>query len=1007
MAMSVTDKATAWPSIALHALILESDRIGADQIEPVIQDCYPGSVLTITDQVDDVRAKFASTPFDLVVLAIEPFTEAHPGLLDQLRRLEMAMPTVLIVGADEEHRIHESFPELCSTWELVSRQNLTPLVLERRIRKAIDNHQQRWELTHLQHAFRSSLVQYRNLFDEVPDLIFLCDRSGCLLDVNAAAARLLDTSKEDLLMQPIFEKFGISREDFDRLLCSASTDHGLIEDLEIEFRPPGREPVYGLIHLIRWDQGIGRPVQFQGVVKDISPHKRLEQRLRRSEDRYKTLYDMARISSSSLRLDEVVKRSLARIHDCCAARGTLLLINDCYEELNLLEAIEFPEEHFQRLHEAPPVRLGKGLIGTLCIKGGVHRIENPAAELEHPVLRSWALAFPDCQMVAAVLGRGNPTLPASILLMLIDAEAARHRDNELFAGLSKTLEMGMTNCFHYANSQEAEARYRELWDHAPAFFISMLKGGAIIEINKTAVEALGYQPQELIGKPFKILVKDDEYENYEEHHNSLMAAGLPQDYELCLRRRNGEPMIVSIKSDPLYDRHGQRIGEKSVLYDITRDKMMEARLRDYAENLERMVEERTIELNQTMTFLNSILEGSTEYAIVALDQKGTFLHFNRGAQLLFDHDPLQLVGQRRFDVLLNFENTPWASLEAMLAHVDEKGVVVEEIPMVSYDQRQMIALLTVNRLKVTTPNNLTYVAIIRDITEQKEMEDLLKLYTENLQQVIEEKSRELDAQHIQLIQSSKLATLGEMATGIAHELNQPLSGIRTRAQLVTKAIERGIVKRERIEQNQEEIIQLVDRISTIINHMRIFARQDQQKFSPFRLTQSIHGALNLIGEQLRIHAIEVKTEYPAEVPLVLGEPSQIEQVVLNLIANARDALDARGEHERHRANEYHKCLTLRLTMPTPQEIGLEIHDNGMGMSDETRGKVFEPFFTTKPVGRGTGLGLSISYGILTNHNGRLEVESAEGEGTCFRMILPVWDGSEEVAEVARPNDLPL
>jgi C4-dicarboxylate-specific signal transduction histidine kinase len=303
----------------------------------------------------------------------------------------------------------------------------------------------------------------------------------------------------------------------------------------------------------------------------------------------------------------------------------------------------------------------------------------------------------------------------------------------------------------------------------------------------------------------------------------------------------------------------------------------------------------------------------------------------------------------------------------------------------------MIALLTINRLRMPTTNDLSYVAIIRDVTEQKEMEDLLKLYTENLQQVIEEKSRELDRQHIQIIQSSKLATLGEMATGIAHELNQPLSGIRTRAQLLIKSLQRGILKRDRIEQNQREVIQLIDRITNIIDHMRIFARQDQQKFSPFRLTQSIKGAMDM----------------PQETPLVLGEPLQIEQVLLNLLSNARDALDLRAELERQRAREYHKLLTLRVRVASQKEIMLEVEDNGIGMNEETRSKIFDPFFTTKPVGRGTGLGLSISYGILTNHNGHMEVESQEERGTKFAITLPIWDGSDEVAQVVRREDVPL
>jgi signal transduction histidine kinase len=185
--------------------------------------------------------------------------------------------------------------------------------------------------------------------------------------------------------------------------------------------------------------------------------------------------------------------------------------------------------------------------------------------------------------------------------------------------------------------------------------------------------------------------------------------------------------------------------------------------------------------------------------------------------------------------------------------------------------------------------------------------------------------------------------------------------------------------------------------------MRIFSRQDQQHFSPFKLTQSIDGAFSLLGEQLRIHAIEIEREIPEDVPFVLGEPLQIEQVILNLLSNARDAIDARAEMERQHpgaGKNRPKRIVLRIRQIAAGELGLEVTDNGTGMSEEVRGKIFEPFYTTKPVGRGTGLGLSISYGIVASHNGRIEVESQIGVGTTFRVVLPICECAEPKARSA-------
>ena len=135
---------------------------------------------------------------------------------------------------------------------------------------------------------------------------------------------------------------------------------------------------------------------------------------------------------------------------------------------------------------------------------------------------------------------------------------------------------------------------------------------------------------------------------------------------------------------------------------------------------------------------------------------------------------------------------------------------------------------------------------------------------------VRRREEEMRAHQRELSHMNRFAILGELAAGLAHELNQPLSGIRTRAQLLAKMVERGKAEPPKILDTQQHIMELVDRISRIIHHMRIFARQDQLRFAPFQLTQSIDGALSLLGEQLRIHAIEITKDIPEDLPRVLG-----------------------------------------------------------------------------------------------------------------------------------------
>ncbi|MCL5271588.1 MAG: PAS domain S-box protein, partial [bacterium] len=972
----------------LQVLVLESAPPFATTVGECVSTVFPDSRVDRAGDPESFSRGLAAGEYDLFVLSLAPLAAAHGALLHEIRQRAPASPALLLVRpADEESLIEmidaaAAEEEIPDGWEVAACEQPSPRIIGHHLHRAVSRHRYAWEAAHLTRAFQSSLARYRHLFDESADLLYICDRKGCLTEVNARVLKVLGRPKVELLMKPVWEVFGFGQDVFEQLVAGAAAGDeaaageaasgddddangtaAVAQEVEIECHPPDGPTIYGMTQLKRW-QDDSRRVHFQGIIRDVSPHRQLERQLRHSEEKYKTLYSLARISSSSLRLGEVTRQSLRLMHRCCQSRGTLLLLNRHYEELNLQEAVDLPDDLMQEFERAGPPHIGRDLLGRWAITPGVHSLLPDQAGELHPVVGHWLARHPDCVLVGSTLGRGNPILPAGLLLMLIprgaeqsiqedlEDESGEGTEGDMLTGLSKTLEMGITNCFYYAHSQETELRYRELWENAPALFISVLKRGIIYEINQTAVQALGYSLQELIGQSFHRIVHPDDAGLFDRHHQALMQTGVAQGYELRLIKRNGDQMVVRLKSEPVRNRDGDIIGEKSVLHDITHDKEMEAQLRDYAENLEKKVEERTTELTETMNFLHGILEGSTEYAIAGLDEKGRFLHFNQGAQLLFGQPAEEVVNREGLERFIDFGHAPWSDLAGLLRAVDDKGVLTEELSMLRTEGRSMIALLTINRLKSPAANRLTYVAIVRDITEQKELEDLLKLYTENLQQVIDQKSRELDRQHIQLIQSSKLATLGEMATGIAHELNQPLSGIRTRAQLILKALERNMLNPERIDQGQNEIIQLVDRITRIIHHMRIFARQDQQQFAPFKLTQSIEGALSLLGEQLRIHGVEVETEIPGQVPLVLGEPLQIEQVILNLMGNARDSLDERAEMERAggaRA-EYAKVIRLRIGQETPHEVCLWVIDNGTGMTDEVKQKIFEPFYTTKPVG---------------------------------------------------------
>lgn len=247
---------------------------------------------------------------------------------------------------------------------------------------------------------------------------------------------------------------------------------------------------------------------------------------------------------------------------------------------------------------------------------------------------------------------------------------------------------------------------------------------------------------------------------------------------------------------------------------------------------------------------------------------------------------------------------------------------------------------------------------------------------EDTNRQLENSYQDLQNAQAQLIQSSKLASLGEMATGIAHELNQPLFTIRMSANNLIKAIEKNISHNPI--PSLQKVIRQVDRASQIINHLRTFGRDTQHSAkSEEDLNRIIEDALSMLKEQLLKRNIEITMELSPTPLLIYCQPVQVEQVLVNLLTNARDAL----------ATQSIKKICLRSLRQDPWII-MELSDTGTGISPEIQEKIFDPFFTTKEVGIGTGLGLSISYGIIRDHQGKLEVESELGQGSCFRIYLP-------------------
>lgn len=269
--------------------------------------------------------------------------------------------------------------------------------------------------------------------------------------------------------------------------------------------------------------------------------------------------------------------------------------------------------------------------------------------------------------------------------------------------------------------------------------------------------------------------------------------------------------------------------------------------------------------------------------------------------------------------------------------------------------------------------------LIKEIAERKKVQERL-----------ENAIKQLNSTTSQLVQSEKMTALGELTSGIAHELNQPLNVMKIISQSAMKDIQHRRYTPKNIKEDLPEIIQQIDKMSDIIIHMMTLSKRKEEKLASeeFSINTPVENAFKLIGEQLKTEGIAVDLQLTPDLPNIIGDPLEIEHALLNIITNARNALNETGREKKQLGVKSY-------IQENKASVCVDITDNGKGIPSSDQEKIFQPFFTTvsaiKPDGipvTGKGLGLSIARKIIEDHNGTIEVESKVGEGSTFRTVLP-------------------
>ena len=386
---------------------------------------------------------------------------------------------------------------------------------------------------------------------------------------------------------------------------------------------------------------------------------------------------------------------------------------------------------------------------------------------------------------------------------------------------------------------------------------------------------------------------------------------------------------------------------------------------------ERTKEQLEAELRQSVATGQALLESASE-GIILIDATGRITLVNRAAEKMFGYPRAELLGQT-LEILL-----PERARDAHAGHRAGYFALPRVRPMgMGFDLagrrksgEEFPVEISLSYVKL--PHGMLAMAFVTDITERKRAE------------------AELQRQREALYQTEKMAALGTLSAGIAHEMNNPLGIITTRIEVMLLEAE-GQALPPQVVEDLKVLHRASQRVARIAASLRSFARQSPAERGPVSLNAIVEESLLLMQKPLATDNIRVSATLADDLPLLQADATALHQVLMNLLTNAREAMSGGGEIRVETARVADRDGWIRLI----------VADTGPGIPPETLSKIFDPFFTTK--GSGTGLGLSVTYGIIHDHGGTVEVQSQLGRGTRFTLMFPVAPRREGAGDEARPQ----
>ncbi len=487
--------------------------------------------------------------------------------------------------------------------------------------------------------------------------------------------------------------------------------------------------------------------------------------------------------------------------------------------------------------------------------------------------------------------------------------------------------------------RRTQYEYRELIESVNDLIFTLDQQGRFRFLNRQVTALTGFRREDWLGRQLAgVVVAEDRAEVQRNLEETLQ--GRAKTFEMRILCADAQVRYFSANINPIFEK-GQISGIAGIARDITQRKQLEQ------------------EIVELKNFNESIIQ-SMQAGLITLDLQHRITSFNPAAEEILGYKAREVTGLPLDEVL------PKEDCQKILPNGVEHGYSLwnrELIVPTNSGRRVHIGFSVAPRLDNNNQRVGTIISF-RDISEIKRLQ-------------------------AEMIKMDRLASLGVLASGIAHEIKNPLAGIKTMAQSLQEETEADDHRREYL----ERIVRQVDRLDGLLRTFFSFARPQPPVRRAYRLQEIIHEVVALVGQKLRSKGVELVTAYEENLPLVFVDFDQIQQVFLNLLLNAMDAIEDRGTIKISARPVWTTLKAVdrrRGVMPTLLQerlfVEVTVADTGCGIDPEHVGRIFDPFFTTKP--EGSGLGLSIVYRIMSDHGGEIGVESEKGKGSTFTLLIP-------------------